>query len=124
MSDSDDTFRVQARFNKVEYADIQEDLDRYGQGAARAGRVRLLMRLGLAAARGLTHSDHQPQLAKVVDIPRSARSKETPTAVSPAPTIPSVSPLVAAPEPVPVHDSLEALEALGMDPTLFRFGQP
>ena len=124
MSESDDTFRVQARFNKVEYADIQEDLDRYGQGAARAGRVRLLMRLGLAAARGLTHSDHQPHLAKVVDIPRPARNKETPTAVSTAPTTPSVFPQVAAPEPAPVHESLETLEALGMDPTLFRFGQP
>lgn len=122
MSDSDDTFRVQARFNKVEYADIQEDLDRYGQGAARAGRVRLLMRLGLAAARGLTHFD-QPHLAKVVDIPRPSRNKETPTAVMPAAVTPSVSLQVAAPEPAPVHDSLEALEALGMDPTLFRFGQ-
>lgn len=47
------TFRVQARLNKVEYADLYEDLENYPEGADRAGRVRKLLRIGLAVDRGL-----------------------------------------------------------------------
>ena len=124
MSETDETFRVQARFNKVEFADLEEDLSRF-EGAARAGRIRLLMRLGLATAKGQVphhpHHDQSSHLAKVVDIPRGAHRQTD--AAHPAPA--SATPAVPAGKPVPqviaCTDSIENLE--GLDPLMFKLGQ-
>ena len=117
MSDEADTFRVQARFNRVEYADLEEDLNRFPPGADRSGRIRLLMRLGLEVSKGRMPSfpaeEHAHPSAQVVDIHRGTRKK--PDAAAPA---------AASPEPVPQPEPVDVLDSLGLDPTSFRFGTP
>lgn len=118
MSDNDDSsFRVQARFNRVEYADLEEDLNRFPPGADRSGRIRLLMRLGLEVSKGRMPSfpadEHAHQSAQVVDIHRGPRKK------SEAP-----APVAALPEPAPQPEPVDVLDSLGLDPTSFRFGTP
>lgn len=118
MSDNDDSsFRVQARFNRVEYADLEEDLNRFPPGADRSGRIRLLMRLGLEVSKGRMPSfpaeEHAHPSAQVVDIHRGTRKK--PDAAAPA---------AASPEPVPQSEPVDVLDSLGLDPTSFRFGTP
>lgn len=105
MSD-DTTFRVHVRLNTIEYSDLQDDLERFPQGAARAGRIRQLLRLGLAAATG-DISAHKPRLALVHERPRSPASSEV-TAV-------------AKPSPV-VHADLQAIETFGLDISAFKMG--
>ncbi|HNV25098.1 MAG TPA: hypothetical protein PKI21_02475 [Nitrospira sp.] len=118
MSDNDDSsFRVQARLNRVEYADLEEDLNRFPPGADRSGRIRLLMRLGLEVSKGRMPSfpaeEHAHPSAQVVDIHRGTRKK--PDAAAPA---------AASPEPVPQSEPVDVLDSLGLDPTSFRFGTP
>ena len=118
MSDNDDSsFRVQARFNRVEYADLEEDLNRFPPGADRSGRIRLLMRLGLEVSKGrmplFPADEHAHQSAQVVDIHRGPRKK------SEAP-----APVAALPEPAQQPDPVDVLDSLGLDPTSFRFGTP
>ncbi len=79
MSDDADTFRIQARLNRVEFADIEADLNQYPTGTARAGRIRLLMRLGYAAAHGQSHHagpNLHPVSSKVVEISSHHRNDE------------------------------------------------
>lgn len=118
MSENDDSsFRVQARFNRVEYADLEEDLNRFAPGADRSGRIRLLMRLGLEVAKGRVPSFHPgepaPHSAQVVDIQSAARKKPDTTA-----------PAASSPEPVQQPEPVDVLDSLGLDPTSFRFGTP
>ena len=107
MNDSDDTFRVQVRFNKIEYANLEEDLSRY-EGAARAGRIRLLMRVGLAVSKGQSpgshHSEPAVHLAPVVGMPRPVRKETSPVAI-------------------PATEAIENLEMIGFDLANFQFGQ-
>ena len=114
MSDEADTFRIQARFNRVEYADVEADLNRFPAGAARAGRIRLLIRLGYAAANGLFPHPHS---AKVVDISSHSRSDSHPSQSSADPAA-TVRPLSAT-APVPVADSLDSISDL--NPADFQF---
>lgn len=118
MSDNDDSsFRVQARFNRVEYADLEEDLNRFPPGADRSGRIRLLMRLGLEVSKGrmplFPADEHAHQSAQVVDIHRGPRKKSEASA-----------PVAALPEPTPQPEPVDVLDSLGLDPTSFRFGTP
>lgn len=88
MSDDADTFRIQARLNRVEFADIEADLNQYPTGTARAGRIRLLIRLGYEAAHGQLHHAgpnlHQVS-SKVVEISSHHRNDERLTKVVPEP---------------------------------------
>ncbi len=118
MSDNDDSsFRVQARFNRVEYPDLEEDLNRFPPGADRSGRIRLLMRLGLEVSKGRMPSfaadEHAHQSALVVDIHRGQRKKSD---------VPA--PVAASAEPAPQPEPVDVLDSLGLDPTSFRFGTP
>ena len=120
MSDEADTFRIQVRFNRVEYADVEADLNRYPAGSARAGRIRLLIRLGYAAAHGLLPSHApvpHPHSAKVVDISSHSRSDSHPSQSSADPAA-TIRPLSAT-APVPVADSLDSISDL--NPADFQF---
>ena len=115
-----DTFRIQARFNRVEYADVEADLNRFPAGAARAGRIRLLIRLGYAAANGLLPHPApvpHPHSAKVVDISSHSRSDSHPSQSSADPAA-TIRPLSAT-APVPVADSLDSISDL--NPADFQF---
>jgi hypothetical protein len=49
MSPDYRSFRVQVRFNKVEDAELFQDLKQYSDSFERAGRIRFLLRSGLKA---------------------------------------------------------------------------
>lgn len=106
MSDKDgDTFRVQARFNKVEYADLMADLERFAQGSPRAGRIRFLMRLGLAAAKG-----------QITSSTSLLSTHPTEVLTAPASSFPG--------EPVPDHAAADfaGLASMDFDLATFSFG--
>ena len=105
MSD-DTTFRVHVRLNTIEHSDLQDDLDRFPQGAARAGRIRQLLRLGLAAATGEI-SAHKPRLAQVHERPNSSASSEVSAEANPSAV---------------VHADLQAIETFGLDISAFKLG--
>lgn len=133
MSDQDETFRVNVRFNRVEDPELDKDLSRY-TGLNKGARIRMLMRLGLQVANGqipsLSHTGDHPHLAPVVEIPRSHKKPEpspassvTPAPIQAQPPIPASPPV--APEPAtkqPVVESIDALAGMGFDPTQFQFG--
>ena len=133
MSDQDETFRVNVRFNRVEDPELDKDLSRYS-GLNKGARIRMLMRLGLQVANGqipsLPHAGEHPHLAPVVGIPRSHKKPEpspassvTPAPIQAQPPIPASPPV--APEPAtkqPVVESIDALAGMGFDPTNFQFG--
>ena len=137
MSDHDETFRVNVRFNRVEYSDLDKDLSRF-TGANKGARIRMLIRLGLQVANGqipsLPHAGEHPHRAPVVGMPRSHKRSDTsptPTPAELAPQAPTVSkaPVPAAPATAeeslpkqPVIESLDALAGMGFDPTHFQFG--
>lgn len=98
MSDDADSFRVQARLNNVEFADIKADLDRY-DGAQRTGRIRLFLRLGYAAA---TNPTFAAELTPIVDT-RPSESTQSPT-------------------PAGAKRSDDSLARFGLDVTAFQFG--
>lgn len=86
MSDDADSFRVQARLNNIEFADIKADLERY-HGAQRAGRIRLFLRLGYAAATNPAFAaelnaamDSRPSVGSQAAAPASAMRKDDPLA--------------------------------------------
>jgi hypothetical protein len=130
MSDQDETFRVNVRFNRVEDPELDKDLSRYS-GLNKGARIRMLMRLGLQVANGqipsLSHAGDHPHLAAVVEIPRNQK-KPAPSPATPAP-IQAQPPITAsppvAPDPAtkqPVVESIDALAGMGFDPTNFQFG--
>lgn len=137
MSDQDETFRVNVRFNRVEYSDLDKDLSRY-VGANKGARIRMLMRIGLQVANGqvpsLPHSGDHPHLAPVVGIPRNNKKldasppppRKDSTPQAPAVTTASVHDALTAGEaPLakqPVNESLDALASMGFDPNNFQFG--
>ncbi|WP_126448077.1 hypothetical protein [Sulfuricystis multivorans] len=110
MSDKDDSsFRVHARFNRVEYADLEEDLNRYSPGADRSGRIRFLIRLGLEVSKGRIPSlPTEEQACPSQQGTRENTEQAAPMAVSPKP--------IHQPEPDDILDSL------GIDPASFQFG--
>lgn len=91
----DASFRVYIRLNNIEYSDVIADLEAF-QGLARTGRVRLLLRLGLAAANGQIVADLAPP--------------------------PIGSGNVAPAEAQPANDPLSVFEGLGFNPADFQFG--
>lgn len=93
MSDDADSFRIHVRLNQTEFADIKADLERY-DGAQRAGRIRLFLRLGFAAA---TDAALTAATAPVV-----VRSPAVVPAAPPTPT--------------------DHLDRLGIDVAAFQFG--
>ena len=118
MSGEADTFRIHVRLNKVEYADLEADLNSYPAGSARSGRVRLLLRLGHAAAHGLIPNAAQSthfSSAKVVDIASHPRGDHHGTRT--APHAATSGELVAV--SVEVADSLDSISDL--NPADFRF---
>jgi len=137
MSDQDETFRVNVRFNRVEYSDLDEDLRRF-EGANKGARIRMLMRLGLQVAKGqipsLPHSGEPPHLAPVVGIPRNHKKADAPPSPPPVESVASVSAASVVPAPsamtdagdpqtkAPAIEALDALSAMGFDPTNFQFG--
>lgn len=122
---TDKTFRVQVRFNKVEFADLESDLKQY-EGRDLAGRVRLLMRLGLDAARGRLHpASSHVHLASVSDLHPSPEASSSNDAVAErAPTLVSVAD-EAARRSQPVAPVVEAADRLDfideLDPSSFLF---
>ena len=107
MNSTDNTFRVHVRLNKVEFADLKADIEQYA-GPARAGRIRLLLRCGLAALKGQAIPADRTGLAlHPVQIP-----------VMPVQTIKPV----AVESEAKVADA-DALFSMGMDPANFQFGQ-
>lgn len=78
MSADADSFRVQVRLNNTEFADIKADLERY-DGAQRAGRIRLFLRLGYAAA---TNPAFAADFIPVLDRRPSEGATAVPTASS------------------------------------------
>lgn len=104
MNEQSNTFRVNTRFNRIEFADLERDLDQY-KGTARAGRIRLLVRLGLAVANGThvpsTSADRSAHPAAVIDLPRTKPVEKQLSA----------------------EESVDFLESIGMDPANFKFGQ-
>ena len=119
MSDEADTFRIQVRFNRVEYADVEADLNRYPAGSARAGRIRLLVRLGYAAANGLLpHTAPVPHpSAKVGDI--SSHPRSDCHLAPPSADRPEKVPVQLAAAPAAVADSLDSISDL--NPADFQF---
>ena len=104
MASEDTTsVRVQTRLNAVEFADLLADLERCPAGTPRAGRIRLLLRLGLTAA----NSQNADGYTNVAVSPPSAGTV-------PKAALPRVSSRASSP--------LDALEALGMNPSQFQFG--
>lgn len=107
MNSTDNTFRVHVRLNKVEFADLKADIEQY-EGPARAGRIRLLLRCGLAALKGQAIPAERNGLAlHPVEIP--------------AMPVPAIKPAVIQNE-AKVADA-DALLSMGMDPANFHFGQ-
>jgi hypothetical protein len=108
MNEKSNTFRVNTRFNRIEFADLERDLDQY-KGTARAGRIRLLVRLGLAVANGThvpsTSADRSAHLAAVIDLPRTKPVEKPAT------------------KQLSAEESVDFLESIGMDPANFKFGQ-
>lgn len=137
MSGQDVTFRVNVRFNRVEYSDLDKDLSRY-TGANKGARIRMLMRLGLQVANAQIPSPspagEHPYLAPVVGIPRNHKKSDASPTPPPAEPVPSAPSSTAAPMPVspdaadeplpkqPVIEALDALADMGFDPILFQFG--
>lgn len=107
MTEDDKTFRLQLRLNKVEFADLYADLMQYGEGSPQAGRVRYLLRLGLATAHGgVVH--------------RTALASPSPSSADSAAAlrVPSAPP----PPPVPSAGDIDAFMSRGFDIANFAFG--
>ena len=137
MSDQDETFRVNVRFNRVEYSDLDEDLRRF-EGANKGARIRMLMRLGLQVAKGqipsLPHAGEHPHLAAVVGIPRSHKKADATPTPPPVESVASVPTSSTRPAPsatigtgesqpkAPAIEALDALSEMGFDTTHFQFG--
>lgn len=120
---SEKTFRVQVRFNKVEFAELEADLKKY-EGRDLAGRIRLLMRLGLDVASGRLHQGSS-HLALASISPASDNSATTGASVDLPPAAvftvsdeqsrlsQTVAPVVA------MADRLDFMDEL--DPSTFNF---
>ena len=137
MSEQDETFRVNVRFNRVEYSDLDEDLSRF-EGANKGARIRMLMRLGLQVAKGqvpsMPHAGDHPHLAPVVGIPRSHKKPDATPTPPPGEPPASARTLPTTPAPIatsgtgesqqkpPAIETLDALSEMGFDPTQFQFG--
>ena len=136
MSGNDETFRVNVRFNRVEYAELDRDLSRY-TGANKGARIRMLMRLGLQVATGnpppLAGASEPMHLASVVDFNRHAGRSVAATHVDQLPVRAkhpsghSADPAAEGPKTQstsPSADSLDALTGTEFDPAHFHFGGP
>ena len=54
MIENGKAFRIQIRFNKIEYDDLYRDLLNYQDSNEQANRIRKLLRVGLAALNDFT----------------------------------------------------------------------
>lgn len=101
MSDNSGSYRANIRLNRVEYSDLVKDVESFPE-SERPARLRMLMRVGLAALKGSlmpAANESQPASAQVVQ-------------------------MLSAERPSQSQASRGGLDAHDIDPTSFQFGTP